>query len=141
MPPLYLRLVGIGLVGVGTLSASSAAWAQANAKPAFLPAEASEKAGDGVPVDPILAAKLEANSAALANAHNPEEIVRCSLQQVEVLSQVGTDLSLEGTGRRLSPDRRLPVQRRRLRPKARSACWRSNRRSSRQCRAASWRPM
>ena len=100
-----LRLVGIGLVGIGTLSASTGARAQAPAKPAFLPAPEAGEAGkstESVPVDPALAAKIEANNAALANAHSPEEIVRCSLQQVETLSQVGANLSL---------DKRAPVLR------------------------------
>ena len=89
------------------------------AKPKFLPSpemagaapvvEAAKGPGVSVPVDPILAAKLEASSAALANAHKPEEIVRCSLEEVAVLGQVAANLGKDERAADYSPDRGLPT--------------------------------
>lgn len=87
------------LVVATTLVVSSAGRAQSNVptRPGFLPrpdvANAKEDtAKQTIPLDSEFSDKLQAIGEALANAHTSEEIVRCTLEQADVLTELAATL-------------------------------------------------
>lgn len=91
-----MRRVAYMVVTAALLFSSSArAQTKTVTRPGFLPTSdvvTKEDAQQAIPLNPAFADKLQAIGEALANAGTSEEIVRCTLEQADILTELATTL-------------------------------------------------
>lgn len=91
------RFASVVLATALVVSSSARAQSPAPARPGFLPQSDLNKGTSHaeeprISLDPVFADKLQVIGEALANAHTAEEVVRCSLEEADILTDLAATL-------------------------------------------------